>query len=150
MESAPAAVAVAGGPQSDPQRRGLLPAFLLLLLHEAPGHGYDLIDRLRPFGLHRSARAVYRALEKLEADDLVRSGWDLPRSGPARRVYELTPAGEQALEAWSDRLRGLRELAGEHLDRFEAAEREPAQEEQGAARHGRRRFRGRFRASRAH
>ena len=52
--------------------------------------------------------ALYRTLHQLEASALIRSHWDADDLGPARRVYELTDAGRDALTAWSDALGGYR------------------------------------------
>lgn len=72
---------------------------LLLILDEGSTHGYDLISRLKAFGIDTTApSAVYHLLRKLERAGLVRSVWDLPAgSGPAKRVYGLTPLGRANL-----------------------------------------------------
>lgn len=75
---------------------------LLLLLSEREGHGYDLYVRLKPFALPgRDARWVYRDLRWLEAAELAAPSWDMSETGPARRVYRLTPAGHRALRRWT-------------------------------------------------
>jgi DNA-binding PadR family transcriptional regulator len=83
-----------------PPRHFLYPAVLLLLAEE-PRHGYRLGDALAGLGLGRMDRpSVYRALADLEHDGLARS-WDAaPTAGSTRHVYAITPAGEEALEAW--------------------------------------------------
>lgn len=78
---------------------------VLLLLDERGTHGYDLIGRLREFGIDTTSPAsVYHLLRKLEGTGLVRSAWDMPDgSGPAKRVYDLTPSGREKLaESTSD------------------------------------------------
>jgi PadR family transcriptional regulator PadR len=72
---------------------------LLLLLKEEPGYGYDLVVRLRELGLDDDSAAVYRALRALEQRDEVSSYWNTSSTGPARRMYRLTPAGDEALSA---------------------------------------------------
>ena len=44
--------------------------------------------------------ALYRTLRQLEQNDCVTSEWDVKGSGPARRLYKLTPRGEEHLEEW--------------------------------------------------
>jgi poly-beta-hydroxybutyrate-responsive repressor len=91
--------------------KNFLTSCLLLLLRERPDHGYDLVERLAPFGFDGSDPGrVYRALRLLESRGHVRSAWRPSAVGPARRVYELTPTGEIELQ-----LKG-RELAHAHED----------------------------------
>jgi poly-beta-hydroxybutyrate-responsive repressor len=82
---------------------------LLLLLHQGPSHGYELVSSLEPFGLGDMAPGpVYRTLRELEAAGLIESEWDTESSaGPARRVYRLTEAGVHHLANWVDDLREM-------------------------------------------
>ncbi|MDP8921839.1 MAG: helix-turn-helix transcriptional regulator [Chloroflexota bacterium] len=92
---------------------------LLLLLAEAPAHGYELVDRLRPFGFGLNDPAsVYKTLRQMEQDGLVTSEWELSRRGPARRVYSLTSDGRDLLEAWAFTLERTREIIGQFLGRY--------------------------------
>ena len=92
---------------------------LLLLLAEAPAHGYELIERLRPFGFEISDPAgVYKSLRQMEHEGLVTSEWELPARGPARRVYSLTSDGRDLLEAWVHTLRQNRDVLARFLERF--------------------------------
>ena len=101
--------------------RFLLQPFLLLLLTEAPGHGYDLIERMRALGFERVDRSVYRILERLNDAGMVDSDWDTPDSGPARRVFSVTPEGTTELGRWMARLEELDTLLRHCLGRYEAA-----------------------------
>ena len=93
------------------QRRLLLPAAILLLLAEEPGHGYELVERLRPFGFElRGPGAVYRELRALEESGLARSTWSAPKTGPIPRVYELTADGQKALDVAAADAQGIAEL----------------------------------------
>ena len=95
--------------------RHFLGPCLLLLLHERADHGYDLLERLRPFhGWDVEAPTVYRSLRSLERQGLVHSHWVPSDCGPARRRYEITPTGCSALAVAARDLRSLRET----LDRF--------------------------------
>ena len=52
--------------------RELLSPFLLLLLAESPGHGWDLMERLRPLGFDWGGPGpIYRDLRALEAASLI-------------------------------------------------------------------------------
>ena len=90
---------------------------LLLLLTEAPAHGYELIERLRPFGFDIADPAtVYKSLRQMEREGLVTSDWELSERGPARRVYSLTQDGRDLLDAWARTLEHNRTI----LDLFRA------------------------------
>lgn len=91
---------------------------LLLLLAEAPTHGYELLERLRPFGFDLNDPAsVYKTLRQLEAEGHVVSEWELSTRGPARRVYSLTADGQEMLQAWAQTLATNREIIGMFLNR---------------------------------
>lgn len=92
---------------------------LLLLLQERPDYGYDLVARLRPLGVEDDSAAVYRVLRALEREGEVRSRWKEPVAGPARRVYEITPAGLDRLEQWADALEESRRALEGFRARFE-------------------------------
>jgi poly-beta-hydroxybutyrate-responsive repressor len=47
---------------------------------------------------------VYRTLRQLESEGLITSVWDPKASGPARRTYTLTGAGEEYLQVWARQL----------------------------------------------
>lgn len=99
---------------------------LLLLLSEAPAHGYELIDRLHPFGFELGDPAsVYKSLRQMERDGLVSSEWELPSRGPARRVYVLTSDGRDLLEAWARTLDHNRAVLDAFLARYRRLAAEP-------------------------
>ena len=101
--------------------RVLLRACVLLLLLERPGHGYDLIERLKPLGFERVDRSVYRALDWLDESEYVHATWDTPDAGPARRVFEITDAGRERLRAWVENMAELSDLLADYLSRYDAA-----------------------------
>lgn len=78
--------------------KNFLQPCLLLLLKEEPGYGYDLVTRLKELGIDDDSAAVYRALRALEEKSAVYSYWNTSSAGPARRMYRLTPSGDQMLE----------------------------------------------------
>ena len=88
--------------------RGFLEPCLLLLLHMGKSHGYELAQALPPFGLgEMDPSLVYRTLRVMETEGLIRSEWQAAEvSGPARRVYGLTPEGDRYLADWVNDLRG--------------------------------------------
>ncbi len=106
---------------SDVRRpRELLPPFLLLLLAESPGHGWDLMERLKPLGFDWGGPGpIYRDLRALEAAGLIASQWDVGPTGPGRRVYRITPAGRRSLERVVEGVGELHALLAEYLGRVE-------------------------------
>ena len=104
------------------QLKNFIQPCLLLLLKEEPDYGYDLVARLRPFGVTDSA-AVYRALRGLETFGAVSSKWKHSEAGPARRMYHLTPDGETALEEWAASLASTTRPVEGYLVRYAVAKR---------------------------
>jgi PadR family transcriptional regulator PadR len=104
------------------EARGLLYPFLLLLIFEHPGHGYDLIDRLGCLGVTGiEPGRVYRVLRNLEREHLVASGWITSGTGPARRRYEITPQGREELGTRMAQLAELDDVLGASLARWARA-----------------------------
>lgn len=93
------------------------PGILLALKRQCCSHGYELADCVAKMELTDSEvepGAVYRILRDLEEQGYVVSSWDTSGRGPARRRYELTPAGEELLAMWTQVLARRRDA----LDRF--------------------------------
>jgi PadR family transcriptional regulator PadR len=92
---------------------------LLLLLREQPAHGYELLERLAPFGFGRDDPGrLYRVLRALEAEGLVHSAWEPSDTGPHRRTYTLTRPGMEALHAAAQDLVATRAILEVFLSRF--------------------------------
>jgi PadR family transcriptional regulator, regulatory protein PadR len=95
---------------------------LLLLLRERPMHGYELIERLPELGgddARIDVGNLYRVLRALEEDGIVTSEWNADLPGPAKRTYELTPAGLRLLDRWAEALRDAQAGIQKFLDRYE-------------------------------
>ena len=81
----------------------LLASSLLAFLRRWNAYGYQLVQELARAGLPAfDSTTVYRTLRQLERAGLVSSFWDTSESGPARRMYSLTKAGEGFLGLWLD------------------------------------------------
>jgi PadR family transcriptional regulator PadR len=79
--------------------RGHLDALLLATLDGRDLHGYAIIEALQTRSggaLDLPTGTVYPALRRLESMGHLTSEWSM-ESGRRRRVYRLTPAGQQAL-----------------------------------------------------
>lgn len=107
--------------------RSLLHPYLLLLIYERPGHGYDLIGRLDCLGITDVEPGhAYRLLRGLEREGLVVSSWVTSETGPARRRYELTRRGVEDLRAWAPKLAHLGRMLADFLARWDMAARRPS------------------------
>ena len=81
----------------------LLTTSLLAFLRNWNAYGYQLAQQLAAAGLPAfDSGTVYRTLRQLERTGLVSSFWDTSESGPARRMYSLTKAGDLFLTGWID------------------------------------------------
>ena len=79
------------------------PVLLFLLKKKGRSYGYELAAELREHALTDAsieAAALYKTLRQLEQNDCVTSEWDVTGKGPAKRVYCLTPHGEDHLVEW--------------------------------------------------
>ena len=103
-----------GGPRQQRRRRVMrfLQPCLLVMLHSQPSHGYSLLAGLDEFGFQSQSMdpsLIYRTLRQMEAEGLVTSGWGADSMGPQRRVYQITPLGEDHLDEWMTDLRRMRQ-----------------------------------------
>lgn len=108
------------GPNGEVRR--FLQPWLLLLLVEKPGHGYELMERLAqdPEAPQGDPGMLYPLLRRMEREGLVRSAWDTDGKGPARRLYEVTPEGIDYLHAWAVSIRQTKARLDRFLDRYTA------------------------------
>jgi DNA-binding PadR family transcriptional regulator len=67
-------------------------------------HGYGLAERVGALpsfaGDKPDVSGVHRYLKAMERKGLVLSSWDLSESGPAKKTYQLTAAGQRCLRRW--------------------------------------------------
>ena len=94
---------------------------LLLLLRERPFHGYELIDRVPELAGEGRVDVgnLYRLLRRLEEEGIVKSEWSADLPGPAKRTYELTPAGRRLLDRWAEALRDAQGRIEDFLKRYD-------------------------------
>ena len=109
--------------QDEPQGglpRNYMRACLLLLIGEAPAHGYELLEQIGQLGLGTvDPGGLYRALRVMEQDGIVESWWEHSVAGPARRTYRLTAEGYEWLHAWAGALRESHRFLSAYLDRYD-------------------------------
>jgi PadR family transcriptional regulator, regulatory protein PadR len=94
---------------------------LLLLLSEGSTHGYDLADQLAELmDVERVDYGnLYRLLREAESEGIVTSTWNDQLPGRTKRTYDLTPLGEQLLEAWVLSLRIANESIASFVERYD-------------------------------
>ncbi len=103
-----------------------LKACALLLISEAPAHGYQLLARLSAVGpVGFDLGALYRVLRAMEDDGLVTSSWEESALGPDRRVYRITDRGRMALDAEAEVLGVVLQNMGNFIRRFTRIARRP-------------------------
>lgn len=106
-------------PTRDPQLlKGVLTLLLLKLLAERESYGYEVVQRLHEIGLPDVLEGtVYPALARLERDAWLTSRLVASASGPARKYYRPTAAGQQALVAGTASWADLADVVGTVLGR---------------------------------
>lgn len=80
--------------------KGHLDLLLLAVVSAGAAHGYHITRRLAEASggaLDLPEGTLYPALHRLESKKLLSSSWETV-GGRRRRVYDLTPAGRNALE----------------------------------------------------
>lgn len=97
---------------------------LLLLLHEKPAHGYELMERLAEFCFKDNMPdpgMIYRNLRRMEEDGWIKSEWDTTGPGPAKRLYFVTAEGEEAIHGWAAHVRDQMKRLGAFIEKYERA-----------------------------
>ncbi|MEN1939777.1 PadR family transcriptional regulator [Luteimonas sp. MJ246] len=93
---------------------GVVALALLAVLSRAsePMYGYQIAKTLERFGegvLSGKQSALYPVLRNLEATGLLSSHAGPSESGPPRRYYRMTEAGQAALREWAAAWRATRD-----------------------------------------
>jgi Predicted transcriptional regulators len=77
-------------------RKGFLKMILMKIIKDQPTHGYEIIQKIQEKSCGRwtpSPGSVYPALEFLES-----KGYIVSEEVERKKVYTITPKGEQAIE----------------------------------------------------
>jgi poly-beta-hydroxybutyrate-responsive repressor len=91
-------------------------------LKEKNSYGYELIEKITEFRFHNSPPdvvAIYRNLRNMEKEGWVKSKWDTKGAGPAKRIYRITPQGEEILHGWAITLRKRKESLEQFLKLYQ-------------------------------
>ncbi len=83
-------------------KKWLYPVILVWLQQESFSSGYEIMERLEEeFGFEQISPAmVYRTLRQMENEGLCNSEWETSDGVTTRRMYSITEAGEEFLQAW--------------------------------------------------
>lgn len=91
--------------------------FILAALQDQPLHGYGIMSRAEELSRGRVKLAtgtLYAALDRLTGEGLVRVVDEQVVNGRARRYYELTATGLDALRAEAERMAEAAKIVTEH------------------------------------
>ena len=99
-----------------------LSLWVMLMVAEAPVHGYEILGRMGEMGIGVNPGSLYRTMRSLETQGLVESHWNV-RGGPARRLYRLTQEGWLYLKSMKNLLQGQRTTLEKVIDQIETLER---------------------------
>lgn len=99
----------------DPQlKRGFLDACVLAALSRGDSYGYEIIRQM-PEPLEASESTLYPVLRRLAKQGLL-SSYAAEHDGRQRRYYAITDAGREALAAFAQDERDIREIL-EYVER---------------------------------
>jgi PadR family transcriptional regulator PadR len=91
-------------------RKGLIELCVMAALRDGEAYGYQILQRLAAAeALTISESAVYPILARLAAEGMVKVRVGPSPSGPPRRYYRLTAAGEARLGEMAEQWRQTRE-----------------------------------------
>lgn len=97
----------------------LIQPAVLLILADGALHGYRIVQRLAEMSMFQGhppdSTGVYRFLKAMEDRGMVTSAWDLSESGPAKRLFDLTPDGARCLRRWTATIEEYYSQVGELL-----------------------------------
>jgi PadR family transcriptional regulator, regulatory protein PadR len=96
-------------------RKGLVELCILAVLRKGEAYGYQIVDGLRAHrGLELTESTVYPVLSRLAKEGLLGVRTEASPSGPPRRYYRITAAGEknyqQMTNQWKDICHSLNNL----------------------------------------
>lgn len=96
-------------------RKGLVELCVMRLLASREAYGYQVLQQLNAAtGLELTESTLYPVLARLARDGLVKAREAPSPSGPPRRYYRLTPAGERRLAELTTQWNQVRD-AVDHL-----------------------------------
>jgi len=97
------------------------PAILAVLAKSGDWiHGYFIVQNLQKMKMFRHKPAdlagIYKLLRAMEEEGLIKSRWNTPRAGLAKRDLRLTAEGHDCLKLWLKTLKSYRTSIDELID----------------------------------
>ncbi|MHA2082564.1 MAG: PadR family transcriptional regulator [Candidatus Thorarchaeota archaeon] len=74
-------------------RKSKLKRAILKLFGKHEFHGYQILGRFEMMGIFMGASRLYKVLDEMLEDGLLTGKWIKSKSGPKKRIYQLTEAG---------------------------------------------------------
>ncbi|HET6598004.1 MAG TPA: PadR family transcriptional regulator [Anaerolineales bacterium] len=87
-------------------KKGLLSFWILLLLYERPSYPYEMsaeISKISQGTISVDDNSIYRALNRFESANIVKSELQQSNTGPQRKYYSLTSKGKALLTEFIQR-----------------------------------------------
>lgn len=88
--------------------KGILEGCILAVINRETVYGYELAMKLQSQGIDVSEGSIYPILLRLQKEKLIQGEMKKSASGPNRKYYTLTPAGEGALDEFKLNWEGLK------------------------------------------
>ena len=99
--------------------KNFITPWVLLVLKQWSLHGYMILQQLNRMGFSGiDHTTLYRELRRMESWGIVALEWETGESGPARRVYRITDAGEEMLLGWTEVVSGYQRMITGFFDLY--------------------------------
>lgn len=82
--------------------KGILEGCILAIISQEPTYGYELSVKLQKYGLDDvSEGSIYPILLRLQREEKIIGEMHKSDTGPRRKYYRLTPAGDASLDEFA-------------------------------------------------
>jgi PadR family transcriptional regulator, regulatory protein PadR len=99
-------------------RKGVLEYCILALLSKREAYASDIIERFKASHLILVEGTLYPLLTRLKNDGLLSYRWEESRSGPPRKYFQITQAGQDYLaeldKSWAELTGAVSSIANEN------------------------------------
>lgn len=98
--------------------KGILEGCILAIISQEPTYGYELSVKLQSYGLDDvSEGSIYPILLRLQREEKIIGEMRKSDTGPRRKYYKLTPAGEESLDEFVQHWQLLKIPVDQMLDK---------------------------------
>lgn len=99
--------------------KGILEGCILSIISRETVYGYELAVKLQQQGIDVKEGSIYPLLLRLQKEKLIHGEVRKSDSGPNRKYYTLTTAGEASLDAFRHNWNSLKHPVDQLLDKEE-------------------------------